>query len=808
MAFIKFSKSYETTYNTVLNGFRSFTSSSVSGVTGSVFVFVNRSDTQKDSIDLREGLGGVGPNGEALVQPFHVNTFERRRQEIYQGNVGIGKTGATNHETALALLLDGASAYESQANWPPEISPNSQLNLNFAHKGYSDFGMHPRNATKKDIRILSPGNSLFSSASMIYKNMYDSGNNISALNCLNEYIDNAHVLNLKQKTTEKHGIFYYNSNNAYDLDSDGITISFWIKPSKFCTGSEGILHHLDQYAVSIHPVTYDENGYSDKLEIVTQLGNSISNPENVSLGTHGYRSSGYLTAGEWTNYLFKWSPNYNSGEPVIQLDYNKQANNFTPLASVTTSTSNAILLGGFFTGSTTDQDKIFGANGVTQGVEFTSETVDGFDISPLISHCLNAEMHEIKIETGAKTNEYIADRYTSYTGSMDNFKFYLPLLFNSNGPQVYSNVLKNNQNNIAASNNLTDFWNIDTTWEVRSGSYINNINHAHIGGFANVNIANFLKEYKTKNYPFLHLLSESEARTLYKNCHSFTGSYFQDNLLRNKRNLTILPSDNYDFTFNATPFLNGNVQSGSYYNNDVNKIKTLDVAVVDDKNSLYMIADEVYADVVKLFSAENSGATKAQEVIARPEFFSGWFNVANKFDKSNNTYIMITIPQIFYGERIKPGSVIIRGKPYDDEYSITLVDDTSGAFYRSDSTTPAKRHQIGKIDYSTGIIVITNPTLYNIFDYEFYIEFRGENQVFVKEYNLPVQRGLFTSSSNPNYQSLKPSDYVHEEDNSFVYITRVNLHDSNLNVIAKATLAQPIIKQPNDKYLIRLRLDF
>jgi hypothetical protein len=807
MAFIKFSKSYETNYNTVLNGFRSFTSSSVSGVTGSVFVFVNRSDTQKDSIDLREGLGGTGPNGEALIQPFHVNTFERRRQEIYQGNVGIGKTGATNHETALALLLDGASAYESQANWPPEISPGIQLNLNFAHKGYSDFGMHPRNATKKDIRKLSPSNSLFSSASMIYKNMFDDANDISAQNCLNEYIDNAHVLNLKQKQFEKHGVFYYNHNNSYNLTSDGITISFWIKPSKFCTGSEGVLHNMHNYSVSIHPVTFDEDGYSDKLEIVTQLGSSMLLPEKVSLGTHGYRSTGYVTAGEWTNYLFKWAPDQNLGQPVVQLNYVREENQFTPVTSVTTAASNALVIGGFFTGNTTDQSRIFGQNATTQGRNFTGFSGDGYDIDSILGYCLNAELHEIKIQTGARTNEYTADRYTTHTGSLDNYKFYLPLLFNSSGPAVYSNILKNSDNQISVSNNNADFWNIDTTWAARSGSYVTNINHAHIGGFGNINIANFLKDYKTDKYPYLHMLSESEARTIYKNCQAFTSSYFVDNSLRNKRNLTILPSDNFDFTFNATPFLSGTVNSGSYYKEDVDKIKILDIAIQDEFNSKYMLSDEVYADVKKIFSPGNP-TVSTSEILARADFFTTWFNYATKFDTANNTFIMITIPQIFYGERIKPGSVIIRGKPYDDEYTIKLVDDISGAFYRSDSSNPAKRYQVGKIDYSKGLIVISNPTLYNIFDYEFYIEFRGENQVFVKEYNLPVQRGLFTSSSNPNYQSLRPSDYVHEEDSSFVYITRVNLHDSNLNVIAKATLAQPIIKQPNDKYLIRLRLDF
>ena len=134
-------------------------SSSSTGFTGSINVIVNRSNTQKDSIDFREGLANTeGP------QKFSENTFEGRRKAIYdatfntvgQGNIFSESPTAYNYELQLALLLDGADITDSDGsgtpddyeNWPPELFKNKygQLNLNFAQFGYSDLPMHPRNS--------------------------------------------------------------------------------------------------------------------------------------------------------------------------------------------------------------------------------------------------------------------------------------------------------------------------------------------------------------------------------------------------------------------------------------------------------------------------------------------------------------------------------------------------------------------------------------------------------------------------------------------------------------------------------------
>ena len=69
---------------------------------------------------------------------------------------------------------------------------------------------------------------------------------------------------------------------------------------------------------------------------------------------------------------------------------------------------------------------------------------------------------------------------------------------------------------------------------------------------------------------------------------------------------------------------------------------------------------------------------------------------------------------------------------------------------------------------------------------------------------------MLNSSSNASYidnkdqlkASLDPGD-----DGTFVYISGINFHDDNMNVIARAKLAQPIIKRENDKILFKVSFD-
>ena len=81
-------------------------------------------------------------------------------------------------------------------------------------------------------------------------------------------------------------------------------------------------------------------------------------------------------------------------------------------------------------------------------------------------------------------------------------------------------------------------------------------------------------------------------------------------------------------------------------------------------------------------------------------------------------------------------------------------------------------------------------------------------RLHVLEYNIVADKGIINSSSNPTYRDLIPSSNESETAKRFVYLTGLQLHDDNLNVIGRANLAQPIVKRDDDRYTIKLRMDF
>ena len=88
------------------------------------------------------------------------------------------------------------------------------------------------------------------------------------------------------------------------------------------------------------------------------------------------------------------------------------------------------------------------------------------------------------------------------------------------------------------------------------------------------------------------------------------------------------------------------------------------------------------------------------------------------------------------------------------------------------------------------------------------VSFRGEQPVPLLTANVQVPAWKINSSSSPSYLPLTASDYANESGDPIVYITRVNFHDADLNVVGRAELAQPVAKRLSDKFLIKVKFDF
>jgi hypothetical protein len=188
------------------------------------------------------------------------------------------------------------------------------------------------------------------------------------------------------------------------------------------------------------------------------------------------------------------------------------------------------------------------------------------------------------------------------------------------------------------------------------------------------------------------------------------------------------------------------------------------------------------------------------------------FSDYNKFYDSLFT-TAYSMPCIYTNAGIKKGSLKIIDSNIittNNNIQIELKDNEKGFIYRNDCLTKvAKWNYVGHAFYKEGIINILNPFLYlhgkNNYVFDSFVYGYG----YVQETNLPIYSGSINKSDNPTYNSeLRLDESSFNSDESFVYITDVNIHDEDLNVVAKAKFAHPIAKKDSDNIMIRLRMDY
>ena len=184
------------------------------------------------------------------------------------------------------------------------------------------------------------------------------------------------------------------------------------------------------------------------------------------------------------------------------------------------------------------------------------------------------------------------------------------------------------------------------------------------------------------------------------------------------------------------------------------------------------------------------------------------------FCKYNNTLfnVVFNIPVQYYNSRIKPKSFKLSDSNIlgTNGLSINLCDNGHGVLYRNDALTKiAEWNYVGHIFYDEGIANILNPFIFNFGLGQFDMDFYAKHTMHVNEINVPVLAGHSNVSHNKTYDSnLRQDESAFNSDEKFVYITDINIHDENLNIVAKAKMAHPIPKKNSDNVLIRLKMDF
>jgi len=138
-----------------------------------------------------------------------------------------------------------------------------------------------------------------------------------------------------------------------------------------------------------------------------------------------------------------------------------------------------------------------------------------------------------------------------------------------------------------------------------------------------------------------------------------------------------------------------------------------------------------------------------------------------------------------------------------------LKDNGRGGLFRADCLTKqADWNNVGNVLYEDGVVVIKTPHLFFYGKDKLDLKFRGEQSLHSMILNIPCPMNKFMSSSNKTYQKIKPDNTLSNKGLTAIYVSNINIHDENLNVIMKANLSQPIQKTEEDEFIIRLKQDF
>ena len=185
---------------------------------------------------------------------------------------------------------------------------------------------------------------------------------------------------------------------------------------------------------------------------------------------------------------------------------------------------------------------------------------------------------------------------------------------------------------------------------------------------------------------------------------------------------------------------------------------------------------------------------------------------ANKdFDCLFNT--IFDVSSKLYNKKINKSTFSIKDSSIstsNSNVSLRFADDMYGILYRNDCLSKqAKWNYVGHLFYKEGIISLNRPELSYFGETDFECNFSSDFSMFVHEINIPAEAGMLNTSVNSTFnKDLRHDESAFNSESPFVYITDINLHDENLNVIAKAKLARPAPKKYEDNILFKLKMDY
>ncbi len=565
----------------------------------------------------------------------------------------------------------------------------------------------------------------------------------------------------------------------------------------------GTVYHLSStFALSLcSGSSRDASGRADKFRLLLQLSASAEvRPDAAVTGSYTFFSDdNCLSFNNWHHIAVRWSPEYDNGTGSFVVDGVERGYFEIPDSSISPvfngspgpEDQDVLCVGNFYDGRNVSPNLMVNLLDPT-----LAQPVHTFDFP------LRAEVHEMRIWDNYLSDESISTRMSSGigAGTVDNLLFHLPVLFTRESP-VRDVLLTPFQSDLTST---VDAHNVTMSFGV---------------GGHEVNVENFVREFVQGRYPTLLNLTSSEITwpiTDFEEANVLlysTGSFI-------KRNLTVLPCDNGltrpDYTLLISGAFDNHPGDSSPLSKFVNDFGNLDLSLVGLNNlvpisSLYpgLVAsgDDLPSSISD--SIEGVGPDNLDSNTATGQVLTIF---QRQRDNSSNSVTFFDTSNLFYGGRIHPTSLELSDSSFtgsNGAFGITLRDNGRGGIYRADSLTKhAEWSGVGTVLYDEGLAVIKSPLLYLFGKDQFDVSMRGEQKVHVMEISVPCPAGQINSSSNPTFTALTASYDPNETSTDPVIITGINLHDDNLNVVARVALAQPIVKRSEDRYMFRIKMDW
>jgi hypothetical protein len=612
---------------------------------------------------------------------------------------------------------------------------------------------------------------------------------------------NFHTLNFftGSNTPGNTGIIYANTSSDIGRQytpPGPFSVDFYINPrylsasgSEFTAGT--IMHLSSTFAISLVTGSQrDNNQNKDAYRILLQLSHSADTPPadlnlaSVDAGLSYPNDLVFLSAdnslqhNNWHHVTVRWggrSRSYGTGSIVI--DGNATYFNVPSSSIATYLNSEALVIGNYYEGSDLNGKFFNTISSQNEGIPLLNGYTDdptGFSFR----HPLQAEIHDLKIFNRFLSDTDISTYRTQSDSTDPDLLLYVPPVFSSetNQREILVTPFQSKQGTTEAP------FNVDMSYGV-NGFYMN--------------LENFVKDYASGLFPRLYNLSGSVSSATIVN-ETANQILYSDSKIA-KRNLTILPNDNGilkpDFSVISA-------QTSSFFLNDLGVLDHSKISMKD------MAPGKFFPGLPGDFSAIGGASPEDMQQPAGPGL-----TIAQRFkDTSSNQVVIFDLSNIAYGRNIQPETFEIIDSQLSgssDKVKITVADDGFGSLYRADChTTHAKWSSVGNVFYREGVAILTPPTLSQFGKDHFEMALKGEHRIPVSIINVPCPAGLINSSSNPTYEAFPVTQYPNEREDRFVYITGINLHDENLNVIMRANLAQPIAKRDSDEFMFRIKYDF